>query len=86
MPLDGGSDLENQFTEESRREISRREMMGFLLLLFAGKDRLCNCNMEIMGTLKLKVTHGQITNGCGFELLLWTWLTNLHPWHNEEGQ
>lgn len=56
-----------------------------MLLLSAGKDRLWNYNMEMRGTLKL-VTLGQITNGCGFELLLWTWLINLHPWHNEEGQ
>lgn len=55
----------------------------FVLLLSAGKDRLCNRNMEMMGTQKL-LTHGQITNGCGFGLLLWTWLTNLHPWHKEE--
>lgn len=61
-----------------------------LLLLFAGKDRLCNCNMEMMGCLELAM-RGQITNGCGFELLLLllllrTWLTDLHPRHSEEGQ
>lgn len=62
-----------------------RDDGGGFLLLSAGEDRLFNCNMDMMGTLKL-VTRGQITNGCGFELLLRTWLTNLHPWHNEEGQ
>lgn len=41
-----------------------------------------------MGTLKL-ITRRQITHGCGFEVLLsllWTRLTKLHPWHNEEGR
>lgn len=57
--------------------------MMFVLLLSAGKARLCHRNMEMMGAQKF-VTHRQITNGCSFELLLWTWLTILHPWHEEE--